>query len=68
MVMLSGARGGAGGTSGGRATGMSQASAMLTDGLAVLTSDDTRIGERPHIRSANPGAMKAHKGAGTTNS
>jgi hypothetical protein len=32
--MLSGARGGAGGTSGGRVTGISQASAMLTDGLA----------------------------------
>ena len=34
VVMLSGARGGLGGTSGGRATGVCQASAMLMDNLA----------------------------------
>jgi hypothetical protein len=33
-VMVSGARGGLGGTSGVRVTGMSQASAMLTSDLA----------------------------------
>jgi hypothetical protein len=34
VVILSGARGGLGGTSGGRATGVCQASAMLMENLA----------------------------------
>ena len=47
--MVSGARGGLGGTSGVRVTGMSQASAMLTCGLTILATD--KPASRIHIRS-----------------
>ena len=56
-VMLSGARGGLGGTSGWRVTGMSQASAMLTSDLAKTELD--KLGAALHHISPESGAMKA---------
>ena len=53
-VMLSRARGGLGGTSGRRATGISQASAMLTCGLAE------KISVAQPYQVHDPGATKAH--------
>jgi hypothetical protein len=54
-VMVSGARGGLGGTSGRRATGISQASAMLTCGLVK------KIGVAQPYQVHDPGATKARR-------
>jgi hypothetical protein len=57
--MLSGARGGLGGTSRRRVAGVSQASAMLTDVvLATMTDGVSPSAFRPY-QLQNPGAMKA---------
>src|SRR5450759_4674900 len=62
-VMVLGARGGAGGTSGWRVTGMSQVSAMLTGSLAK--SDHDRVGVAPLNRWPQSGH---HEGVPTGNS
>jgi hypothetical protein len=56
--MVSDARGGLGGTSGWRVTATSQASAMLTGGLAKLTMV-TKSASRHLYQVQNPDAMNA---------
>jgi hypothetical protein len=53
-VMVSGARGGLGGTSGARLTGMSQASAMLTCGLAKTDYDKIGVAHSYWFRDRAP--------------
>jgi hypothetical protein len=65
-VMVSRARGGLGGTSGRRVTGISQASAMLTGGLASRSPDERsdirdRFSKHSHVlmRATSPDPIRS---------